>query len=417
MTYKPSLTPLATLCMLASLAACGGGGDTQVVTVPAADSTPPLVLITAPMNDATKVALNSALSATFSEAINPATITAATFSVSGVPGTITLSGDNRSATYTPSAVLAPNTRYTATLTTGAQDTSGNGLGSNFSWRFTTGAALDTTAPQVSSVTPLNGSKSNPASSSIAANFNEAINCATATTSNVQLLEGNTTTPIQVGCSGNTLTLLPIKGMPTDTILTASIGPSVSDLASNFLVQPYTWSFGMAPWTRQLGSASEDVAQAITSDAAGNVYAAGFTSGALDGQTSAGNSDLFITKYDARGVKQWTRQLGTAGFDAAYAITSDAAGNVYAAGSTSGALDGQTSAGGGDLFITKYDASGVKQWTRQLGTAGFDYATAITSDAAGNVYAAGLTESALDGQTSAGGFDLFIVKYQADGRKR
>lgn len=254
MTYKPSLTTLVTICVLASLAACSSG-DTKVVTVPAADSTPPLVLITAPVSGATNVALNSAMSATFSEAINPATITSDTFSVSGVPGTITLSGDIRSATYTPSAALAPNTGYTATLTTGAQDTSGNGLGSNFSWSFTTGAALDTTPPQVSSVTPLNGSKSNPASSSIAANFNEAINCATATTSNVQLLEGNTTTPIQVGCSGNILTLLPVQGMPSDTLLTASIGPSVIDLAGNALAAPKP---GHLVWPRGHASSAPQV---------------------------------------------------------------------------------------------------------------------------------------------------------------
>lgn len=146
---------------------------------------------------------------------------------------------------------------------------------------------------------------------------------------------------------------------------------------------------MAPWTRQLGTAGWDQASAITSDAAGNVYAAGSTDGALDGQTSAGMADLFITKYDASGVKQWTRQLGSAGADSAYAITSDAADNVYATGFTGGALDGQTSAGSQDLFITKYDASGVKLWTRQLGTAGADFAQAITSDAAGNVYLRGI----------------------------
>jgi len=47
----------------------------------------------------------------------------------------------------------------------------------------------------------------------------------------------------------------------------------------------------------------------------------------------------------------------------------------------------------------------------------DVAFAITSDAAGNVYAAGTTNGALDGQTSVGFNDLFIIKYQADGRKR
>ena len=49
-------------------------------------------------------------------------------------------------------------------------------------------------------------------------------------------------------------------------------------------------------------------------------------------------------------------------DNGYGITSDSSGNVYVTGSTVGALDGNTSAGGYDLFIVKYNSSGVKQWT-------------------------------------------------------
>ena len=49
-------------------------------------------------------------------------------------------------------------------------------------------------------------------------------------------------------------------------------------------------------------------------------------------------------------------------DNGYGITSDSGGNVYVTGSTVGALDGNTSAGGYDLFVVKYNSSGVKQWT-------------------------------------------------------
>jgi hypothetical protein len=417
-THNTIIIHGALLLVSVLLVACSGG-DTKVVTVPAADSTAPLVLITTPVNGATGVALNSALSATFSKAINPATLTSTTFSVSGVPGTVSVSGDNRSATFTPTTALAPATSYTATLTTGAQDTAGNGLGSNFSWSFTTGAAADTTAPVRLSVTPLVGSVLQQASiTTISAIFNEPLNCTTVSTSNFILKEMGVTLTGYTECSNATITFRPLSGesLPTNTELVASITPAIKDLAGN-AIGAYSWSFGMAPWTRQLGTAGNDRANAITSDAAGNVYVAGNTSDALDGQSSAGSYDLFITKYDANGVKQWTRQLGTAGDDRAQAITSDAVGNVYAAGYTSGALDGQTFAGSLDLFITKYDANGVKQWTRQLGTTGDDVAYAITSDASGNVYAAGSTYGALDGQTSSGSIDLFITKYDANGVKQ
>ena len=87
---------------------------------------------------------------------------------------------------------------------------------------------------------------------------------------------------------------------------------------------------------------------------------GFTLGGLDGNTNAGSDDLFVVKYNSSGTKQWTKQLGTSGRDNAYGVATDSSGNVYVAGNTSGGLDGNTSAGGDDLFVVKYNSSGTKQ---------------------------------------------------------
>src|SRR3989442_14832726 len=57
------------------------------------------------------------------------------------------------APFNPLSTLAPNTTYTATMTTGARDLAGNALAAGFSWSFTTGATADTTAPTVSSTVP------------------------------------------------------------------------------------------------------------------------------------------------------------------------------------------------------------------------------------------------------------------------
>ena len=55
------------------------------------------------------------------------------------------------------------------------------------------------------------------------------------------------------------------------------------------------------------------------DAVGNAWVAGYTDGSLDGQTSAGGYDVFLMKFDAQGVHQWTRQRGGGGSDYAYAL--------------------------------------------------------------------------------------------------
>ncbi len=104
----------------------------------------PAVLSTAPANGATSVAAATNVTATFSMAMNPATLTTSTFTLSGaggtVAGTVTYNGAADAAAFTPSASLAYNTVYTATITTGAQNTGGVGLASSYTWSFTTEAA-------------------------------------------------------------------------------------------------------------------------------------------------------------------------------------------------------------------------------------------------------------------------------------
>ncbi len=89
--------------------------------------------------------------------------------------------------------------------------------------------------------------------------------------------------------------------------------------------------------------------------------AGATSGGLDGNTLTGTQDFFVTKYDSSGVKQYTRQLGVTGRETdGNGVAIDANSNVYIAGSTGGGLDGNTLTGSYDFIVTKFNSSGVKQ---------------------------------------------------------
>ncbi|MBE0605557.1 MAG: Ig-like domain-containing protein, partial [Deltaproteobacteria bacterium] len=106
----------------------------------AADTTPPTVSSTSPAGNEAGVPTNTAVTATFSEAMAGASLTTATFTLvdgSGNPvaGTVTSSGST--ATFAPTANLANGTTYTATITTGARDIAGNGLAQSSAWSFTT----------------------------------------------------------------------------------------------------------------------------------------------------------------------------------------------------------------------------------------------------------------------------------------
>jgi hypothetical protein len=105
---------------------------------------PPVVVSVAPPNLAVGICPNTLLVATFSEAMNPATINTTTFTLTApgtppvaVTGVVTYNVANYAATFTPTAPLALNTLYTATITTGAQDLGGDSLASDYVWTFTT----------------------------------------------------------------------------------------------------------------------------------------------------------------------------------------------------------------------------------------------------------------------------------------
>jgi hypothetical protein len=188
---------------------------------------------------------------------------------------------------------------------------------------------------------------------------------------------------------------------------------------DFFVTKYN-SGGVQLYTRQLGVAGQNTyGRSVATDANGNVYVAGYTDGGLDGNTLTGTRDFFVTKYDSSGVQQYTRQLGVAGQGTdGLSVATDATGNVYVTGDTAGGLDGNTLTGTQDFFVTKYNSSGVKQYTRQLGVAGQrTLGKSVATDATGNVYVTGDTAGGLDGNTLTGTEDFFVTKYDSSGVKQ
>lgn len=158
------------------------------------------------------------------------------------------------------------------------------------------------------------------------------------------------------------------------------------------------------WVRQVGTAAHDAAAAVTTDASGNIYVGGVTRGTFPGQTSAGNGDAFIARYDASGELVWVRQFGTAREDGLTAAAADAAAFVYVAGF----IGGQTSILGTAALLAKYDAAGNQLWVRQFGPAGFSTAAVdVDADAAGNVYVVGTV-------ANISGREAFLAKYSPSG---
>jgi hypothetical protein len=136
---------------------------------------------------------------------------------------------------------------------------------------------------------------------------------------------------------------------------------------------------------------------------------GGTNGDLAGPDAhLGDQDAFVAWIDARaevGARVVrVAQFGTDVGDGANAVAVDAGGAVWVAGSTGGTLPGQTSGGGTDAFLARFDADGALAWTRQFGGPGTQIALALALDGDGSAVVTGWND----------GGRPFLQRFAADG---
>ena len=239
---------LFALLLSALAAGCGGGGDqgrdpvlgTGGIAVPA-----PMVTAVAPVNSASGVAVNATIiTAAFSKDMSPATINTSTFTLS-CPATTPITGSvayiaaSRVATFTSAANLPAGTLCTATITTGATDTLGVPLTSNFVWTFTTGATPDTTRPRVILTVPATTAGTStpnvPTNTAITATFTEDMSPATINTASFTVtcplpcVSPAGTVSYAIGT--RTAVFTPTVALAAGTTYTVTITTAATDLAS------------------------------------------------------------------------------------------------------------------------------------------------------------------------------------------
>jgi hypothetical protein len=215
----------------------------------------PTVISTVPLAGATGVPLNQKISATFSTAMNPATIMAAgTFTVAvagvggaNVPGTVAYAGNT--AVFSPTANLAPTTQYTATITTAAQNLTGTAMAANFVWSFTTGAAVNAAAPTITVTNPVSGALNAPIDTVASATFSTAMDPTTINNISFTLAIAGGGAPVTGVVTYNpatlTATFTPSANLTLGTQYTATVSNQVQSLTGVALAPgavPNPWSF-------------------------------------------------------------------------------------------------------------------------------------------------------------------------------
>lgn len=187
--------------------------------------------------------------------------------------------------------------------------------------------------------------------------------------------------------------------------------------------------GNCSWAKRYGGSGEDQPKSMITDAEGNCYVAGYTFSPIlsfGTQTlkSYGDVDGFLVKFSPNGEITWAKSVGGANTDEARSVALDSKGNVYITGffkekaqfdNISLAANSPSS----DIFMAKFSNSGQAIWAKNAGSAIGDEGSAIAIDASDNIYITGWFSGAAAFEehkiSSAGGQDVFLAKYNTEGK--
>src|SRR5258706_689748 len=211
---------------------------------------------------------------------------------------------------------------------------------------------------------------------------------------------------------------------------SSIVFGATTLTNSGLVDVFTVKYdgsGNVLWAKKGGGSANGYGYGISADASGNAFITGSFASLIvfgtDTLTATGSPSIFTVKYDTSGNVLWAKSPTGGGYG--LSIATDGGGNAAVTGWFGGPITfgstTLTNAGGADVFIAKYDGSGNELWAKGGGGTSDDYGLGITTDATGNIIAAGgfLGPSITFGTTTltnsgSGNNDLFVAKYDGSG---
>jgi hypothetical protein len=223
-------------------------GLDRITIVRLPDTTPPRVISTSPPAGATGVGTGSEFQVTFSEKMDPASISSTTIVLVDVrdnPVTGNVTYADRVATFRPIANLEGLTAYAATVTTGARDAEGNALTEPYAWSFSTGVADDIWPPTVSETSPTEGETCVPTETGLTANFDESVAYASVNSSTFTLRDGAgnlISSSVGLDWRGTAHFFPPSTPLANSSTYTATITRGIVDLAGNHLAADHNWTF-------------------------------------------------------------------------------------------------------------------------------------------------------------------------------
>ncbi|MBC5834480.1 T9SS type A sorting domain-containing protein [Flavobacterium sp. F372] len=159
------------------------------------------------------------------------------------------------------------------------------------------------------------------------------------------------------------------------------------------------SLGNPIWNKVINGSIYDYVEAVSVDSLGNVFiAGGFNSPTLSFDTTVLNNtnnykDIFIAKYNSTGIFQWAKKIGGTDDDDVRNIKLDNVGNLYLTGHFSSPVltlgtTTLTRTSTQDIFLTKYNTNGNLLWAKKAGNSSYNVSTGLTIDSDNNSYISG-----------------------------
>ena len=207
----------------------------------------PIITSTSPLDSAIIVDERVQVTAKFNKDLAPTSVNAQTFTLAmgetAVEGTV--SYVDSVARFTPSQVLAPNLKYTATVHNGIKDLANNYMIGSRSWSFTTQVPKVVIYPTVTSIDPGNAAVSVPVNRRVAAIFNVPMNTASITTATFRLQTGSNIIPGAIESHDDYTTFIPSVDLDYSKLYIVTVSKDVQSAEGVNMLADYYWTFTTA----------------------------------------------------------------------------------------------------------------------------------------------------------------------------
>ena len=183
--------------------------------------------------------------------------------------------------------------------------------------------------------------------------------------------------------------------------------------NDFFIVKYD-NYGTKLWSEKLLQNDEESGISIVSDSLDNIYSASYSRVQRDIHTNFDVHEMFLSKYNSFGIKQWTKKLGKSFANHGMGLVVDLSDNVYVTVLSSCLFENELNFGDEENFLIKLNSFGINQWTKKLGSMSSELFVDVWVDTSNHIHVNGITNSNFDENLNDQNNNKILVSYNSDG---